>query len=81
MRAAVHLLAAIATAHIQFLCTAPPSTPTGTVRSSKTDGITINVTRDKTRDKCIELIYDSLCTDSTARKFCNGCPRMILCVR
>ncbi|PAV23366.1 transcription elongation factor [Pyrrhoderma noxium] len=46
--------------------TPPPSTPTGTVRSSKTDGITINVTRDKTRDKCIELIYDSLCTDSTA---------------
>lgn len=43
-----------------------PITPTGTIRTSKTDGIVISVTRDKTRDKCIELIYDSLCTESTA---------------
>ncbi|EJD06163.1 transcription elongation factor [Fomitiporia mediterranea MF3/22] len=45
-----------------------PTTPTGSsfARSSKTDGVVINVTKDKTRDKCIELIYDSLVLDSAA---------------
>ncbi|KAF5345045.1 hypothetical protein D9758_010447 [Tetrapyrgos nigripes] len=49
------------------------STPTATssngkteVRSSKTDKPKINVTGDKTRDKCIELLYDALAKDSGA---------------
>lgn len=50
-----------------------PSTPTAAtsnsdIRSSKSDGININVTGDKTRDKCLELIYDALAFDSGARK-------------
>ncbi|KAH8114268.1 transcription elongation factor [Phellopilus nigrolimitatus] len=55
---------------------ASPTTPTGAsfnasfskgaVRSAKADGVVINVTADKTRDKCIELIYDSLSLDSGA---------------
>ena len=39
----------------------------GEVRTSKTDGVKINVTGDKTRDKCIEIIYDALASDSGAR--------------
>ncbi|KZT30188.1 transcription elongation factor [Neolentinus lepideus HHB14362 ss-1] len=35
-------------------------------RSAKTDGIRVEVTGDKTRDKCIELIYDALAVDSGA---------------
>ncbi|KAF5343526.1 hypothetical protein D9758_012969 [Tetrapyrgos nigripes] len=48
------------------------STPTATssnrkteVRSSKTDKPKINVTGDKIRDKCIELLYDALAVDSS----------------
>lgn len=52
-----------------------PMTPTasagsynkGEVRTSKSDGVKINVTGDKTRDKCIEIIYDALASDSGAR--------------
>ncbi|KAL5490615.1 TFS1 [Sanghuangporus weigelae] len=45
-----------------------PTTPTGSSfsRSAKTDGLVINATKDKTRDKCIELIYDALVLDSAA---------------
>ncbi|EPS96952.1 hypothetical protein FOMPIDRAFT_1025179 [Fomitopsis schrenkii] len=51
-----------------------PMTPTasagsynkGEVRTSKSDGVKINVTGDKTRDKCIEIIYDALASDSGA---------------
>ena len=39
----------------------------GEVRTSKSDGVKINVTSDKTRDKCIEIIYDALASDSGAR--------------
>ena len=48
-----------------------PTTPTVSSfsRSAKTDGIVINATNDKTRDKCIELIYDALVLDSAAREF------------
>lgn len=57
---------------------ASPSTPTtpsmsassskSDIRSSKSDGIKINVTGDTTRDKCIELLYDALAFDSGARE-------------
>ena len=58
---------------------ASPATPTaanvasgsaikGGPRSSKSDGVNVNATSDKTRDKCIELIYDALSSDSGARK-------------
>ncbi|KAI0072247.1 transcription elongation factor [Panus rudis PR-1116 ss-1] len=52
-----------------------PVTPTSTLnnsnskvelRSAKTDGVKVNVTGDNTRDKCIELIYDALASDSSA---------------
>lgn len=55
---------------------ASPSTPTtpsmsatsskSDLRTSKSDGIKINVTGDTTRDKCIELLYNSLAFDSGA---------------
>jgi len=35
-------------------------------RTAKSDGISISVTGDKTRDKCMELVYDSLAFDSGA---------------
>lgn len=52
-----------------------PTTPTtpsgnslanGSTRSSRSDGVNTNVTGDKTRDKCIELVYDALASDSGA---------------
>ncbi|EIN06825.1 transcription elongation factor [Punctularia strigosozonata HHB-11173 SS5] len=43
------------------------SLPTnGAPRTAKLDGISMDVTSDKTRDKCIELIYDALASDSSA---------------
>ncbi|KAJ3486092.1 hypothetical protein NLI96_g4494 [Meripilus lineatus] len=55
---------------------ASPSTPTtpsmsassskSDLRTSRSDGIKINVTGDNTRDKCIELLYDALAFDSGA---------------
>lgn len=36
-------------------------------RSAKSDGMKIDYTGDKTRDKCAELIYDALVFDSGAR--------------
>lgn len=39
----------------------------GEVRTAKSDGVKISVTSDKTRDKCIEIIYDALASDSGAR--------------
>ncbi|EPQ53091.1 transcription elongation factor [Gloeophyllum trabeum ATCC 11539] len=35
-------------------------------RTAKSDGIRVEVTGDKTRDKCIEIIYDALAIDSGA---------------
>lgn len=35
-----------------------------TLRNHTTDGVTINFTGDKTRDKCAELVYDALACDS-----------------
>ncbi|KAL4254159.1 Transcription elongation factor [Abortiporus biennis] len=50
-----------------------PATPTmsassskGDVRTAKSDGVKINFTGDNTRDKCAELIYDALASDSGA---------------
>ncbi|PPQ91538.1 hypothetical protein CVT25_008806 [Psilocybe cyanescens] len=47
-----------------------PVTPSGSsanaaVRTAKSDGVT-GKTGDKTRDKCVELIYDALACDATA---------------
>ncbi|KAF4582728.1 RNA polymerase II elongation factor [Pleurotus pulmonarius] len=47
-----------------------PITPTAPnsgkpeVRTAKKDGVTMNHTGDTTRDKCMELVYDSLAVDS-----------------
>ncbi|KIM87889.1 hypothetical protein PILCRDRAFT_814586 [Piloderma croceum F 1598] len=52
--------------------TPTPATPTSAnpskndLRSAKTDGVQIDITGDKTRDKCVELIYDALASDSGA---------------
>ena len=52
-----------------------PVTPTtsaakpATLRTAKLDGVTINFTGDKTRDKCAELLYDALASDSGAREY------------
>ena len=45
-----------------------PNTPggNGAPRTSKTDGFR-GTTRDNVRDKCMELIYDALASDSPAR--------------
>ena len=53
-----------------------PATPTtaggagkfSDLRSAKSDGVKIDYSGDKTRDKCAELIYDALVFDSGARK-------------
>ncbi|KAF5331975.1 hypothetical protein D9611_008828 [Ephemerocybe angulata] len=47
---------------------ATPATPggSGPPRTAKSDGVSGNV-GDKVRDKCMELIYDALASDSTAR--------------
>lgn len=44
-----------------------PSGPSPNTRTLKTDGVTGGFTGDKTRDKCIELVYDALASDSGAR--------------
>jgi transcription elongation factor S-II len=49
-----------------------PVTPTGAsaklaARTAKSDGVKGGV-GDATRDKCVELIYDALASDSGARK-------------
>ncbi|CAD6566954.1 MAG: RNA polymerase II elongation factor [Cyphobasidiales sp. Tagirdzhanova-0007] len=44
----------------------PPAISGGEVRNTKTDNIDTRVTEDKTRNKCIELVYDSLAMDSGA---------------
>jgi transcription elongation factor S-II len=49
--------------------TPSPATPTGTVskdRTSASDGVKLDHTGDKTRDKCMQLIYDALAYDSGA---------------
>lgn len=54
--------------------TPTPATPTSAnpskleTRTAKSDAVKIEVTKDKTRDKCIELIYDALAFDSGARE-------------
>ncbi|KAF9788393.1 transcription elongation factor [Thelephora terrestris] len=43
-----------------------PATPKVETRTAKGDGVSANWTGDKTRDKCIELLYDALAVDSGA---------------
>lgn len=58
--------------------TPTPVTPTSAstnktdARTAKTDGVKIDITGDKTRDKCVELIYDALASDSGARESSLG---------
>lgn len=45
----------------------PPSTPTTSnngARTAKGDGVSTSITGDKTRDKCIEMLYDALALES-----------------
>ncbi|KAI0773166.1 transcription elongation factor [Trametes elegans] len=46
--------------------TSGPGSKLSEARSAKSDGIKIDYTGDKTRDKCTELIYDALVFDSGA---------------
>lgn len=55
--------------------TPTPATPTSAnsskgskERSAQTDGVDVDLTGDKTRDKCVELIYNALASDSGARE-------------
>lgn len=43
-----------------------PATPKVETRTAKGDGVSASWTGDKTRDKCIELLYDALALDSGA---------------
>lgn len=51
---------------------APPVniTKIDTTRTAKSDNVNISLTGDGTRDKCMELIYNALASDSNAREFC-----------
>ncbi|TFY59371.1 hypothetical protein EVG20_g7814 [Dentipellis fragilis] len=42
------------------------SGPLNSTRTAKSDGVKLDATGDKTRDKCMELIYDALAFDSGA---------------
>lgn len=42
----------------------PVEAKPGQVRSSKTDKLSFETLGDKIRDKCVEMIYDSLAMDS-----------------
>jgi transcription elongation factor S-II len=44
-----------------------PATPKVETRTAKGDGVSAKWTGDKTRDRCIELLYDALALDSGAR--------------
>jgi len=46
--------------------TAPPAVPNNIIRTIKMDGITIPSRNNKARDKCCEMIYDALASDSNA---------------
>ena len=48
----------------------PPSTAGASnsgARTAKSDGVSTSVTGDKTRDKCIEMLYDALALESGFR--------------
>jgi transcription elongation factor S-II len=50
----------------------PPSTPITSnngARTAKNDGVSTSITGDKTRDKCIEMLYDALALESGFRTF------------
>jgi transcription elongation factor S-II len=69
----LHLLTT-QTARKSSLAASNPPTPTTETslkteaRTAQSDGVKINRTGDKTRDKCMELIYDALAGESGARK-------------
>ncbi|GJJ14207.1 hypothetical protein Clacol_008469 [Clathrus columnatus] len=41
------------------------TTANGVARSSKTDGIPTDVLHDSVRDKCLQMLYDAVCIDSS----------------
>jgi len=43
-----------------------PNGPSSNTRTMKSDGVSSGFTGDKTRDKCIELVYDAIASDSGA---------------
>jgi transcription elongation factor S-II len=45
-----------------------PTTAQKDNRTAKGDGVNIHLTGDKTRDRCIEIVYDALASDSGARE-------------
>lgn len=52
----------------------PPTTPTASnngARTAKGDGVSTSITGDKTRDKCIEMLYDALALESGFRTCCH----------
>ncbi|KAI0260360.1 transcription elongation factor [Gloeopeniophorella convolvens] len=65
--AAKPTLAPLRKASIASATSLPPASPTSStngVRTAKGDGVNINVTGDKTRDKCVEMLYDALALGS-----------------
>lgn len=51
----------------------PPSAPGASnngARTAKGDGVSTSITGDKTRDKCIEMLYDALALESGFRTRC-----------
>lgn len=40
-------------------------------RTAKSDGVSMSITGDKTRDKCIEILYDALALESGFRACCR----------
>ena len=65
---------AISTATSSKINSVPPSAsspiiPKVETRTAKGDGVNANWTGDKTRDRCIELLYDALALESGARTF------------
>jgi hypothetical protein len=56
-----------------------PSTPTAAnsnsgARTAKNDGVSTSITGDKTRDKCIEILYDALALESGFRTLRSSAP-------
>ena len=51
-----------------------PTTSNNGARTAKGDGVSTSITGDKTRDKCIEMLYDALALESGFRTVALGSP-------
>ena len=49
-----------------------PGASNNGARTAKGDGVSTSITGDKTRDKCIEMLYDALALESGFRTRCLG---------